>query len=97
MDQMAFAKKWRRRRQNSFKPRSGDCKKRRDVVSAGGGETDDRRIDDLFTSKPRLGNEPPHSRMKPEHGGYDFLDQDDERVLSPDMKQFVPAAVGRGT
>jgi hypothetical protein len=73
MDQMTFAQEGRRRRQNGVKPRSRHCKKRRNVVSAGRGEPHDLCIHELFSGKTGLRHEPPHSRMKPECGGDDFL------------------------
>jgi hypothetical protein len=86
---MAAAQKQRRRRQIQFNPRSCNRKKRGNVVFTRRSQRYDFRINELFTRKPGLGQKPPHTRMKPEHGSQELLNNRHQPILATNVQQFV--------
>ena len=89
LGQMSLAEKQRSRRQIQLKPSSRNRKKRGNVIFGSRSQPHDFRIDELFTSKPGLSQEPPYSRMKPEHRGYNFFNNSHQPVPASDVEQLV--------
>jgi hypothetical protein len=87
--EMTLAQKTRSRRENRFQPHSGECQKGHNVVFAGGGQPHDFRVDELLPGELALAQEPPYSRMKPEHRCHYLFHNGDEPVSASNMKQFV--------
>jgi hypothetical protein len=65
---------------------SRDSQESCDIVFPSFGQTDDLRIDQLFSRKSRLRHQPPNARMKPEQRRHDFFGYGDEPVPPSNVK-----------